>query len=635
MLRSFVVVFAGVAVACTGVVHDPNPSEENAGVSGAAHTGGESGSDAGGKSMSGGGTRSNTGGSGNGESGGSTAAGMSGSGSSAGVGSNTPAAPLFSCDTAAKSSELPFPRLSRAQLENTLRFAVRLALPADADAIWSEVSQRFAQYPLDQRTAAPGDLKGGYSRFDQSIQLAQVQAMYATGAEAARQLTSSSARIKSLLGACATDTSAANDRACLEDFLRRWAARVMRVELSAEDVSYYADIAGETPVSAEAVADVIATVLNAPQTLYRVEHGVDDASPSALSAFELASRLSYNLWQEPPDDELWSAAVDGSLLEPSSYEAQLDRLLADPKLRRSLDEWVGEWLRLGELPALDTLNKNPQFAAFAGSELPASTTRQAMIDDVLDSAWSVLGSGQPVSALLSDRHSYAKDPVLARIYGVARWNGVDEPPLMPSAKRSGLLTRAALLATGTAGTRPIHKGYLVRNALLCQQLGAPPLNANTEVPTASGQLTTREAASQRTSPASCAGCHAVINPAGFITEGFDALGRERTEELLFDEKGELLSSLMLDTSAVPLVSGGDTRVLSSAPELSDAIDTSRLFHSCLARHYFRFAAARVEDAAADGCVLAKLEAAARSDAPLSAVLKAFAMDTTFKTKRFE
>ena len=546
-----------------------------------------------------------------------------------------PAAPAFSCDSSLKAAELPFPRLSRVQLEGTLRFAIQLALPAEAPAIWAEVTPNFAQYPLDQRTPAPGDLKGGYSRFDQSIQLSQVRAMYATGTELARQLTASSNRLASLMGTCATDASVANDRSCLEGFLRRWASRVMRLELTDEDVTYYADMAEKTPVSAAAVADVIATVLNAPETLYRVEHGSGDAPSSPLSAFELAARLSYNFWQEPPDDELWAAAVDGSLLEPATYEAELDRLLAAPKLRRSLDEWVSEWLRLGELPSLDTLDANPQFAAFAGSELPTASTRQAMIDDVLESAWSMLRSGQNASALLGDRHSYAKEPVLARIYGTATWDGLEPPALIPSGARSGLLTRAALLASGTAGTRPIHKGYLVRNALLCQQLGAPPLNAKTDVPVAASDTTTRAAVSVRTSPPACAACHALINPAGFVTEGFDALGRERTAEQVFDERGDPLPPLTLDTAAVPAVEPGDMRVMRSAPELTDAIDTSRLFHSCLARHYFRFASARVEDARSDGCLLAQLEGVARSNAPLSAVLKTLAMAPTFKTKRFE
>jgi hypothetical protein len=550
---------------------------------------------------------------------------------------DAPAAPLFACDASAQPAELPLPRLSRVELGNTLQFAIRLALPAEADAVWAQVSAQFDRYPVDQRTPAPGDLRGGYSRFDQSIQQSQIEAMYRTGIAISQQLTATPARLAALLGSCATDASTANDRACLEAFVAKWAARVMREKLSADDVTYYADIAGTTPVAAAAVADVIATVLNAPETLYRIEHGTDDAQPvSALSAFEVAARLSYNFWQEPPDDVLWAAADDGSLLTAAGYDAQLTRILQSPRLRQSIDEWVTQWLRLDELPPLDTLDADPAFRAFAGAQLPTATARDAMIADVLDSAWTAVATGGSPSAFLSDRRSYARDAYLAGVYQVAPWDGAAAAPTLPSPLRSGLLTRAAFLATGTAGTRPIHKGYLVRNALLCQQVGAPPPNADTKTPVASGQQTTRQAATAKTSGGVCGACHTtIINPPGFITESFDALGRERTEEKLFDAQGNVLASLPVDTSAVPAVQPGDGRAMSTAAELTRAIDGSGLYHSCLGRHYFRFAQGRVEDPARDGCLLSKLESAARSNAPLTDVLKTVARDATFTAKRFE
>jgi Protein of unknown function (DUF1588)/Protein of unknown function (DUF1592) len=547
------------------------------------------------------------------------------------------AAPVFACDASAEPAELPLPRLSRVQLGNTLRLAIRLALPAEEDAIWAKVSPQFDRYPVDQRTAAPGDLKGGYSRFDQSIQQTQIDAVYATGIAIAQELTASAARLGTMMGSCATDASSANDRTCLESFIGKWAGRVMREKLDAADITYYSDIAGNTPVSPAAVADVIATVLNAPQTLYRVEHGTDDAkSVSPLSAFELATRLSYHFWQEPPDDPLWTAANDGSLLASTQYDAELDRILTNPLLRRAVDEMVNEWLRLQELPPLDTLQTDPAFKAFAGAQLPTASARDAMIADVLGSAWSVLSSGGTASAFLNDRHSYATDSYVSGIYQVSPWKSGEPAPMFASPMRSGLLTRAALLATGTAGTRPIHKGYLVRNAVLCQQVGAPPANANTKTPVATGQATTRQAVADRTSGGVCAACHtAIINPPGFITESFDGLGRERTEEKLFDAQGNVVASLPVDTSAVPAVQSGDDRLMTEASELTHTIDTSGLFHSCLARHYFRFAESRVEVPEQDGCLLSKIETAARSNAPLANVLKVVAQDPTFKAKRFQ
>lgn len=562
-----------------------------------------------------------------------------GAGGGAGGGDALPGGPapeLFSCDPLAVPTELPLPRLSRSQLQATLQFAIKLAAPSEASAIWNAVSSTFAQYPEDRLVPAAGDLKGGFSRTDQSIQQTQIDAMYSTGVAIGKELTSTPARMTAVLGSCATDTSTTNDRTCLESFIGKWGSRVLRYPLAADDVTFYADIAGDTPVDKDAVADVIAALLNAPQTLYRVEHGTDDAAPvSPLSAYELAARLSLQYWQTPPDDALWAAAADGSLLTPTVYQQQLDRVVQSPLARSSLDEFVSQWLRLNELPPFDALKNDPVFKAFAGTQLPPSTARDAAISDVLASAHATVGSGGTVSDFLKDRHAYASDDYLASLYQVPTWSGSGDAPTFTSTRRAGLITRIAMLATGTATTRPIHKGYLVRNALLCQQVGAPPPNVNTKPPTSTGTLTTRETVTQVTSGGVCGSCHTtVINPPGFITEDFDALGRERTEERVFDSTGALIASLAINTASAPHVTSSDERTMSTAAELTQAIDDSKLFHSCLARQYFRFSQSRIEAPAQDGCLLSELEARARSGASLADVLETPAQNATFKARRF-
>ncbi|QSQ28309.1 DUF1592 domain-containing protein [Pyxidicoccus parkwayensis] len=529
------------------------------------------------------------------------------------------------------------PRLSRTQLANTLRFAIARALPSEADAIWTEIAPVFARYPKDQRTPAPGDLKGGYSRMDQSIQQSQVDVMYDLGTAVARELTGSDARRNALLGSCASDAQTANDRTCLETFIRGWGSRALRYPLPAAEVTAFADIAGATPVDRAAVADVITALLNSPWFLYRVEHGTNASqSVSPLSAFELASRLSYQFWQVPPDDELWAAAVNGSLLTESGFATQLDRMLKSPQLQGSLNEFVNEWLRLEELPSLVALRNDPVYQAFVGAEMPTDAVRTAMFEDVQRSAWQTVVSGGSVSDFLNDRRSYTGDPFLAALYGVPVWSGSGPAPTMPSKNRTGLLTRAALLATGTASTRPIHKGYLVRNALLCQQVGAPPPNAADMAPAPTATMTTRQVVTQLTSGGSCGGCHnATINPPGFVLEGFDALGRERDVERLFDPKGLVTGTPSVDTEAEMRVYDAERRVVSSTAELTKILDDSQLFESCVARNYFRFAQARVESSERDGCLLSEMEAAARSGAPMAEMLKTLAQHPTFKQRSFQ
>ncbi|MCP3097791.1 DUF1592 domain-containing protein [Myxococcus sp. K15C18031901] len=547
-----------------------------------------------------------------------------------------PAPARFSCDANAVPADLPLPRLSRKQLMNTLRFAVARALPGEADALWAQLTPSLDRYPVDRRTPAPGDLKGGFSRLDQSIQQTQVDVMYDLGKAVAQELTSTDARRNALLGSCASDSQTANDRACLETFIRGWGSRVLRYPLPTAEVTAFADIAGATPVDRAAVADVITTLLNSPWFLYRIEHGTTAGQPvSPLSAFELAAKLSYQFWQAPPDDELWAAATDGSLLTESGFNAQLDRMMRSPQLRSSLDEFVSEWLRLEELPSLVALRNDAVYQAFVGAEMPTDATRTAMFEDVQRSAWNTVVSGGSVSDFLHDRRSYTADPFLAAIYGVPVWNGTGPAPVIPSQNRGGLLTRAALLATGTASTRPIHKGYLVRNALLCQQVGAPPPNASDRPPSPTEHMTTRQVVTQLTSGGSCGGCHNnTINPPGFVLEGFDALGRERSVERLYDPKGQETAAPSVDTSADVWLYDSEQRVISNAAELSRMVDDSQLFESCVAQHYFRFAHARVESTTRDGCLLSEMEAVARSGAPLADLLKTVARHPTFNQRTF-
>jgi hypothetical protein len=134
----------------------------------------------------------------------------------------------------------------------------------------------------------------------------------------------------------------------------------------------------------------------------------------------------------------------------------------------------------------------------------------------------------------------------------------------------------------------------------------------------------------------CAGCHTtLINPSGFITESFDALGRERKDEKIFDPQGHLIATLPIDTSATPAVTLEDQRTMTQAGELIAAIDESQLFHSCLALRYFRFTYERNESTAKDGCALSDLEKLARSGATLSQVLEHLVEADGYKQRRFE
>ena len=274
------------------------------------------------------------------------------------------------------------------QYRNTVRDLVHWALRdrAAADAVIS--GARLDDLPRDRREPVPEDLHGSYRRLDQALEQIHVDGVYRVGTSLAAALTEP-ARLAAVAGACATDDDAANDETCLTAFIQRFGARVLRRPPDTDEMAFYRSVYGaDTKALPAAYADVIAVMLNSAPFLYFVEQGEQEVvgKPGVyeLSSYELASRLSYHFWQTLPDDELWEIAKDGSLLEPSVYLRQVERLSADARARATMAEFFSDWLRVEDLPPLDANNENPLFAAFAAGDLPDPALRQDMIDEVLD-----------------------------------------------------------------------------------------------------------------------------------------------------------------------------------------------------------------------------------------------------------
>ena len=179
------------------------------------------------------------------------------------------------------------------------------------------------------------------------------------------------------------------------------------------------------------------------------------------------------------------------------------------------------------------------------------------------------------------------------------------------------------------------KGYRIRNALLCETIGAPPANAAATPPELAPDLTTREVVEKLTQQAgtNCAGCHqGLINPTGFATENFDALGRQRTMQTLFSATGTVVGSKPVNTATVPRIIGGDATAVSGAGDVTKLLVQSGKFETCFTRQYFRFTFGRDEDPVKDGCLLKAIDDAARAGKPLSEVWLQAALSPDFKRR---
>lgn len=283
----------------------------------------------------------------------------------------------------------------------------------------------------------------------------------------------------------------------------------------------------------------LAAVLQSPHFLFRPELGEDDgAGGRRFTAWELASRLSYFLWDGPPDAELRAAAASGELVTDAGIDAQIDRMLDDERARRGVRAFFVDMLHLDEL---DSLTKDPLVYVYMSSELGASAREQTLLDvEAL-----VLDEDTDFRTFLTGTDTHL-DRTLAALYDVpapAR-EGFGAATLPSSGGRRGFLGQASFLAlqahaTSTSVTR---RGQYLREVLLCQELPSAPAGLNTSIPEATEAAPTmRDRVAQHNADPTCAACHELMDPIGLGFENFDGVGRWRTEEsgVVIDPSGDL------------------------------------------------------------------------------------------------
>jgi hypothetical protein len=523
------------------------------------------------------------------------------------------------------ASVSPLRRLSEAQYRNTLH---DLFAPAGLD-VEAEAASDLARIPVDDAGSTFGILDGRVSEM-------HARAFYRLADRLAGLVANNPEYLVAVAGDCATAPQPTV--ACVDGFLDGFATRVYRRPLTAEERAHYHDLIAESEGGTDAFRTMLLTALLSPQFLYHVEvDGEGDDVQFDLGAYELASRLSFHFWQTMPDDELLAAAADGSLLTEEGYQAQLRRVFDDPRTQLTVERFYDEWLQLGWLtvwpddPAFQTL------AADTTIGQPDADHLVAAVDEVhaLTRYYTFETDGSLADLLLSDL-SLTTSPHLAAIYGVDPWDGQSDPPRMPQGERSGLLTRMALLLTGSHDTHPVHRGATVRRRFLCDDLPAPdpsslPPGALDRPPVTDDQ-TTRQRYEAKTSEPACAGCHSLLNPVGFVLEGYDALGRVRSQEQVIDDlTGEVLAVLPIDSSAAPGLNGEDT-VISTGAELSEQVAASGKVEACFARQYFRATFGR-EETDDDACVVDRLETELSEGGSMRDALLAVAIDPMFRSRR--
>ena len=399
--------------------------------------------------------------------------------------------------------------------------------------------------------------------------------------------------------------------------------------------------------SAEAIRNVVVMLLMSPRFANHLEL---DGTPIsgredylALNPYEIASRLSYTFWQTMPDDALMAAAADGSLATDAGFTTQVDRVFADPRTRDPVWQFWTEWLRFesftgfaAERPAFKALAAGEQVGV-AGHDHWGDMVRE--MRDLTDLyTWTQRGT---FAELMTSDVSVTRSADLAKLYGVPAWSGSGEYPRFSDGSRRGILQRGALLASSLEQTNPFHRGALIRRAILCDNLPQPDPNSlppgSLDPPPPSTAMTTRQRFQAKVEGNGlCQACHQSFSNLGYVMEAYDALGRFRTMEKVFDEQtGALVATLPLDTSAVPVVTAGDQRTASGPAQLNQMILESGKVEACLSANYFRYALRRDPTAnGADACAFeAMRNNLGASGGPLADTFKKLAVDASFRRRR--
>ena len=335
---------------------------------------------------------------------------------------------------------------------------------------------------------------------------------------------------------------------CAKQIISSLAKRAYRRPVTAEDVNelveYYRDgvkVGGFD----EGIRSAITGLLASPFFLYRAEHIPANVRPGqryAISDLELASKLSFFMWNSIPDDGLLQLAIAGKLSQPSVLDREVKRMLADPRSVTLASNFVHQWL---DMKRLDEIVPDSAVFPYASGR---SDPRQDFRTELTLFADSIFREDRSVVDLLSASHTYLNERI-ALHYGITdvkgdRFRRVE----LTQSPRWGLLGKGAVLM---AAAYPNRTSPVLRGAFILKHIqGVPPATPPQNVPTLDEKdigttkaLTVREMIAKHRASPTCASCHAVMDPLGFALENFDATGmwrdRDRYAGAKIDSSGVL------------------------------------------------------------------------------------------------
>ena len=285
-----------------------------------------------------------------------------------------------------------------------------------------------------------------------------------------------------------------------------------------------------------------------PEFIFRTENAPVTVKPGEtyrISDLELASRLSFFLWSNVPDDELINLAAQGKLKDPVVLQQQVKRMLSDPRSEELVKNFAGQWLGLRTLQ-----NQTPEGTIYPDFD---DNLRQAMRTETEMFFESILREGRSTLELLTGDYTFVNERLAAH-YAIPNVYGSHFRRVKLDGDldvRRGLLGKGSveLVTSNSDRTSPVLRGKWVLENLLGTHPPDPPPNVPPLKPNpTTGPQTMRQRMEEHRANPACASCHKMMDPIGFSLENFDGIGKWRTRESgqKLDSSGQLVDGTKID-----------------------------------------------------------------------------------------
>jgi hypothetical protein len=425
--------------------------------------------------------------------------------------------------------------------------------------------------------------------------------------------------------ACQPASATAFDAGCASRFLGKYGRLIYRRPLTKAELTSVMSVASAAAAKTQSfyrgLEVGLARLLYSPNFIFRIERSEPDpARPGRqrLDGYSLASRISFLLWNAPPDPELLDAAADGTLQQQAVLERQVDRLMASPRFAAGVRALFGDMLGFNQF---EGLSKDQTVFRKYTSQM-ASDAREQVLRTI-------------VALLVDEKGDYrdlftTKQTFLNRnlgaLYEIPIEDGAGIEGWVPytfgdADRRAGLLTFAGMLMldpTHEGRSSPTNRGKFIREALMCQPVPAPPANVNFSIVQDTSSTVNRTArqrlTAHRENPV-CAGCHAITDPIGLSMENYDAIGAYRLREngALIDASGTFEGKPYKDTL-----------------DLSQILHDSPAIPACLVQRAYEYGVGRKPSASEEAWLDYANLAFARDDYRFAALIKRIATSKSFR-----